>query len=73
VIRHSDTISTRFAHCSAIEVAVGQSVQRGDLVARVGSTGRSVGPHVHYEVLKNGVQIDPEGFIIRAGPMEAAF
>jgi murein DD-endopeptidase MepM/ murein hydrolase activator NlpD len=73
VVRHSDTISTRFAHCSAIEVAVGQSVQRGDLVARVGSTGRSVGPHVHYEVLRNGVQIDPEGFIIRAGPHEAAF
>lgn len=73
VIRHSDLISTRFAHCSAIDVAVGQSVQRGDLIGRVGSTGRSVGPHVHYEVLKNGIQIDPENFIIRAGPTEAAF
>ena len=73
VIKHSETISTRYAHCSAIDVAVGQSVQRGDLIARVGSTGRSVGPHVHYEVLKNGVQIDPEDFIIRAGPSEAAF
>lgn len=73
VIKHSETISTRYAHCSAIDVAVGQSIQRGDLIARVGSTGRSVGPHVHYEVLKNGVQIDPEDFIIRAGPSEAAF
>lgn len=73
VIRHSDLISTRYAHCSAIDVAVGQSVQRGDLIGRVGSTGRSVGPHVHYEVLKNGIQIDPENFIIRAGPTEAAF
>ncbi|MCK5787067.1 MAG: M23 family metallopeptidase [Candidatus Sabulitectum sp.] len=73
VVKHSSTISTRYAHCSAIDVAVGQSVQRGDLIARVGSTGRSVGPHVHYEVLRNGVQIDPEDFIIRAGPAEAAF
>ncbi len=73
VVKHSETISTRYAHCSAIDVAVGQSVQRGDLVARVGSTGRSVGPHVHYEVLRNGIQIDPEDFIIRAGPTEAAF
>ncbi len=73
VIKHSGTLSTRYAHCSAIDVAVGQSVQRGDLIARVGSTGRSVGPHVHYEVLRNGVQIDPEEFIIRAGPAEAAF
>ncbi len=73
VVKHSDAISTRYAHCSAIDVAVGQSVQRGDLIARVGSTGRSVGPHVHYEVLRNGIQIDPEDFIIRAGPTEAAF
>ncbi len=73
VIKHSDIISTRYAHCSAIDVAVGQSVQRGDLIGRVGSTGRSVGPHVHYEVLRNGIQIDPEDFIIRAGSAEAAF
>lgn len=73
VIKHSNTLSTRFAHCSGIDVAVGQSVQRGDLIARVGSTGRSVGPHVHYEVLRNGVQVDPEDFIIRAGSAEAAF
>ena len=73
VIKHSSTISTRYAHCSSIDVAVGQSVQRGDFIARVGSTGRSVGPHVHYEVLKNGIQIDPEEFIIRAGFTEAAF
>lgn len=73
VVKHSPTISTRYAHCSAIDVAVGQEVQRGDLIARVGSTGRSVGPHLHYEVLDNGIQIDPEDFIIRAGPEAAAF
>lgn len=73
VVKHSDRISTRYAHCSSIDVAVGQEVRRGDLIARVGSTGRSVGPHLHYEVLEYGVQIDPEAFIIRAGPEAAAF
>ncbi len=73
VIKHTDELSTRYAHCSRLEVAVGQNVQRGDIIARVGSTGRSVGPHLHYEVLRNGVQIDPEDFIIRAGPQAAVF
>lgn len=73
VIKHTDQISTRYAHCSRLEVAVGQQVQRGDIIARVGSTGRSVGPHLHYEVLRNGVQIDPEEFIIRTGPRAAVF
>jgi murein DD-endopeptidase MepM/ murein hydrolase activator NlpD len=73
VVRHTEELSTRYAHCSAVEVAVGQKVQRGDMIARVGSTGRSVGPHLHYEVLRNGVQIDPEGYIIRAGPDQSVF
>jgi murein DD-endopeptidase MepM/ murein hydrolase activator NlpD len=73
VIKHTDQISTRYAHCSRLEVAVGQQVQRGDIIARVGSTGRSVGPHLHYEVLRNGVQVDPEEFIIRTGPRAAVF
>ncbi len=73
VIRHTDQISTRYAHCSRLDVAVGQHVQRGDIIARLGSTGRSVGPHLHYEVLRNGVQIDPEEFIIRAGPNVSVF
>lgn len=73
VIRHTDEISTRYAHCSRLEASVGQHVQRGDIIARLGSTGRSVGPHLHYEVLRNGVQIDPEDFIIRAGPRAAVF
>lgn len=73
VLKHTDEISTRYAHCATLEVAVGQHVQRGDIIARVGSTGRSVAPHLHYEVLRNGVQIDPENFIIRAGPRAAVF
>ncbi len=73
VIRHTDNLSTRYAHCSEICSVVGQDVKRGDLIARVGSTGRSVAPHLHYEVLIDGRQEDPEDFIIRAGPNEAAF
>jgi hypothetical protein len=73
VIRHTERISTRYAHLSSVSASVGQQVMRGDLVARVGSTGRSVAPHLHYEVLIDGVQVDPEDYIIREGPDEAAF
>ncbi|MBD3369629.1 peptidoglycan DD-metalloendopeptidase family protein [Candidatus Fermentibacteria bacterium] len=73
VIRHSDRISTRYAHCATFETVVGQKVSRGDLVARMGSTGRSVGPHLHYEVLVDGTQVDPEDYIIREGPDAAVF
>ncbi len=73
VIRHSDRISTRYAHCSAACTVVGQDVNRGDLIARVGSTGRSVSAHLHYEVLLNGVQVDPEDYILREGSDSAIF
>ncbi len=73
VVRHSDRISTRYAHCSAACTVVGQEVNRGDLIARVGSTGRSIAPHVHYEVLINGVQVDPEDYILREGSDSAVF
>ena len=73
VVRHSDRISTRYAHCSAACTVVGQEVNRGDLIARVGSTGRSVAPHLHYEVLINGVQVDPEDYILREGSDSAIF
>ncbi|MCK5116558.1 MAG: M23 family metallopeptidase [Candidatus Aegiribacteria sp.] len=73
VVKHSDRISTRYAHCSAACTVVGQDVNRGDLIARVGSTGRSVAPHLHYEVLINGVQVDPEDYILREGSDSAVF
>ncbi len=73
VLRHSDIISTRYAHCSAACTVVGQEVNRGDLIARVGSTGRSIAPHLHYEVLINGVQVDPEDYILREGSDSAIF
>jgi murein DD-endopeptidase MepM/ murein hydrolase activator NlpD len=73
VIRHSPDLSTRFAHCSSVCVSVGQSLMRGDLIARIGMTGRAVGPHLHYEVFQNGVQVDPDDYIIRSGPHESVF
>jgi len=73
VIRHSDKLSTRYAHCSAACTVVGQEVNRGDLIARVGTTGRSVAPHLHYEVLIDGVQVDPEDYILREGSDSAIF
>lgn len=55
---------TRFGHNSKIIVRAGQKVRRGQVIALVGSTGRSTGPHLHYEVYHNGVPVDPEDFII---------
>ena len=62
-INHGNGYDTRYAHNSAVEVAVGDTVERGQAIAVVGSTGRSTGPHVHFEVLKDGRQIDPMAFI----------
>jgi murein DD-endopeptidase MepM/ murein hydrolase activator NlpD len=64
-INHGDGYVTRYAHNSRTLVAVGQMVKRGEAVALMGSTGRSTGPHVHFEVLRNGRQVDPLSFIGR--------
>ncbi len=64
-INHGNGYVTRYGHNRRSLVAVGDTVQRGDVIAQVGSTGRSTGPHVHFEVLKNGRQVDPLTFIGR--------
>jgi len=55
---------TRYGHNSKILVRAGQQVRRGQVIAFVGSTGKSTGPHLHYEVLRHGVPVDPQEYII---------
>ena len=64
-INHGDGFVTRYAHNERTLVTVGETVKRGEPVALMGSTGRSTGPHVHFEVLRNGRQVDPLSFIGR--------
>jgi murein DD-endopeptidase MepM/ murein hydrolase activator NlpD len=65
-IDHGNGISTRYGHLSEIDVKVGQSVRIGQTIGRVGSTGRSTGPHLHYETRIDGDAVDPQKFL-RAG------
>ena len=64
-INHGDGYVTRYAHNQKTLVSVGETVKRGEPVALMGSTGRSTGPHVHFEVLHNGRQVDPLSYIGR--------
>ena len=63
-IDHGYGYMTRYSHNSRITVKVGDKVNKGDVIAKVGSTGRSTGPHCHYEVLVNGIPVNPMKFII---------
>ena len=58
-IRHGGGLSTGYAHMSRIAVRNGQSVRRGEVIGYIGSTGLSTGPHLHYEMYRNGQKIDP--------------
>ena len=62
-INHGGGIMTLYGHCSELLVTAGQKVSRGDVIAKVGSTGRSTGNHLHFEVRKNGSVIDPSPYI----------
>jgi murein DD-endopeptidase MepM/ murein hydrolase activator NlpD len=75
---HGNGIATRYAHCSSVLVREGQDVARGALIATVGSSGLTTGPHLHYEVTVNGRQVDPIKFkmpqadsVAVAGPAES--
>lgn len=65
-VDHGDGLVTRYAHAKTIKVNVGDLVQKGQVVALMGSTGRSTGPHVHFEVIRNGKTENPVKYIQRA-------
>jgi murein DD-endopeptidase MepM/ murein hydrolase activator NlpD len=64
VISHGFGTTTRFCHLSKILVVAGQKVKRGDKIAEVGTTGKSTGPHLHYEVRVNGIPVNPVRYIL---------
>jgi murein DD-endopeptidase MepM/ murein hydrolase activator NlpD len=64
-INHGNGLKTRYGHNKTIVVKVGDVVSKGQVIAKMGSTGRSTGPHVHYEILKNDRQIDPLKYVYR--------
>lgn len=63
VIDHGNGIATWYMHLSSMEVAPGDQVQKGQLIGKVGSTGRSTGPHLHYEIVENSVSVNPRPYM----------
>ena len=63
MIDHGNGVRSLYGHLSAIDVKVGDRVEKGQVLGLVGSTGRSTGPHLHYELLVHGSPVDPRGFL----------
>lgn len=63
-INHENGYVTKYGHCSQVLIAKHDRVKRGQTIALVGNTGRSTAPHLHYELIKNGVSVDPMGFLL---------
>jgi len=68
IVYHSNGITTRYGHLSRISVEAGQRVRRSDQVGNAGSTGRSTGPHVHYEIRENDQSVDPMSYTKQTQP-----
>jgi murein DD-endopeptidase MepM/ murein hydrolase activator NlpD len=71
-IDHGNGLSTRYGHLSQIEVTIGDKIRIGQIVGRLGSTGRSTGPHVHYETRIDGEPVDPQKFLNAGARLEGA-
>ena len=63
ILKHADNIATYYGHLSEIGVTSGIHIKKGDFIGRIGSTGRSTGPHLHFEVRRGDQALDPENFI----------
>lgn len=62
-IQHANGLVTTYAHLNTINVVAGQNVSRGQMIGRVGNSGYSTGPHLHFEVIKNGVKVNPLNYV----------
>jgi len=65
-IDHGASLETRYAHMSRLLVAEGERVKKGDIIGYVGSTGRSTGPHLHYEVVMSGIAVNPIPYMVES-------
>lgn len=65
-VEHGASMQTRYAHLSRLAVAAGDTVKKGDLIGYVGSTGRSTGPHLHYEVRVDGLAVNPIPYMVES-------
>ena len=63
IISHGNGVTTVYAHCSKLLVSKGQKVSKGEVIAKVGSTGNSTGNHLHFEVRKNGITYNPQNYV----------
>lgn len=65
IVKHNYSLETRYAHLQSSIVSVGQRVKKGELIGYLGNSGRSSGPHLHYEVRKNGIPVNPMNYILK--------
>ena len=65
IVKHNYSLETRYAHLQSSVVSVGQRVKKGELIGYLGNSGRSSGPHLHYEVRKNGIPVNPMNYILK--------